>query len=172
MSKQVLFASVLILSHPALLPPNIRAHFPTCGNLSPFLFQEHYFYSVLPVVQSLSYVWLFWDAMDCSPPGSFVHEISQARILEWVAISFPKRSSQPRGWTHISCIGRQILYHSATREAHSSCSLSPNSASTENDFCVPKGRFKANLQGATGWIPGWVKGGVGVGFGVLGICEN
>ena len=110
--------------------------------------------------------------MDCSPPGSSVHEISQARILEWVAISFSKGSSQPRGRTHISCIGRWILYHSATRETHSSCSLSPNSASTENDFCVAKGRFKANLQGAAGWIQGWVKGGVGVGFGVLGISEN
>ena len=110
--------------------------------------------------------------MDCSPLGSSVHEISQERILEWVAISFSKGSSQLRGQTHISCIGRWILYHSAAREAHSSCSLSPNSASTENDFYVPKGRFKANLQGATGWIPGWVKGGVGAGFGVLGISEN
>ena len=36
------------------------------------------------------------DHMDCSPPGSFVHEIFQARILEWVAISFSKGSSQPR----------------------------------------------------------------------------
>ena len=36
------------------------------------------------------------DAMDCSPPGSSVHEILQARILEWVAISYSKGSSQPR----------------------------------------------------------------------------
>jgi len=34
--------------------------------------------------------------MDCSPPGSCVHEIFQARILEWVAISFSRGSSQPR----------------------------------------------------------------------------
>ena len=33
--------------------------------------------------------------MDCSPPGSSVHGISQARILEWVAISFSRGSSQP-----------------------------------------------------------------------------
>ena len=39
------------------------------------------------------------------------------RILEWVAISFSRRSSQPRDWTRVSCIGRQILYHQATREA-------------------------------------------------------
>ena len=46
----------------------------------------------------------------CSPPGSSIHRISQARILEWVSISFSSRSSQPRDQTHISCIGRQILY--------------------------------------------------------------
>ena len=48
-----------------------------------------------------------------------VHGICQARILEWVANSFSRGSSQPRDWTHVSCIGRQILYHSATREARS-----------------------------------------------------
>ena len=36
------------------------------------------------------------DPMDCSPPGSSVHGILQARILEWVAIPFFKGSSQPR----------------------------------------------------------------------------
>ena len=56
------------------------------------------------------------DPMDCSPPGSSVHRISQARILEWVAISFCRRSSQPRDWT-ASCTGRWILYHWATRRA-------------------------------------------------------
>ena len=49
--------------------------------------------------------------MDCSLPGSSVHGISQARILEWVAISFSRGSSKPRDQTHISFIGRQILYH-------------------------------------------------------------
>ena len=43
------------------------------------------------------------NTMDCSPPGSCVHEISKARILEWVAISFSKESSQPRDWTRVSC---------------------------------------------------------------------
>ena len=37
-----------------------------------------------------------WDPTDCSLPGSSVHGIFQARILEWVAISFSRRSSQPR----------------------------------------------------------------------------
>ena len=42
--------------------------------------------------------------MDCSPPGSSVHGISQARILECVAISFSWESSGPRDWTHVSCL--------------------------------------------------------------------
>ena len=41
--------------------------------------------------------------MDCSPPGSSVHVILQARILEWVAISFSRRSSWPRDQICISC---------------------------------------------------------------------
>ena len=53
---------------------------------------------------SLSRVQLFCDSMDCGPPGSCVHGISQARILEWVAISFSTGSSQPRDQTHVSCV--------------------------------------------------------------------
>ena len=41
---------------------------------------------------------------DCNLPGSSVYEIFQARILEWVAISSSGRSSQPRDWTHVSCV--------------------------------------------------------------------
>ena len=42
--------------------------------------------------------------MDYSPPGSSVHGISQARILEWVAISFSRGFSHPRDWAQVSCI--------------------------------------------------------------------
>ena len=55
--------------------------------------------------------------MDCSPPGSSVHGIFQARTLGWVAISYPRGSSWPRDWTHNSCTGRRVLYHCATWEA-------------------------------------------------------
>jgi len=48
--------------------------------------------------------------MDCSPPASSVHEISQARILEWVAISFSRESSQPRDRTRL-LFWQVILYH-------------------------------------------------------------
>ena len=57
------------------------------------------------------------DRLDCSLRDSSVHEISQARILKWVAISFSREYSQLRDQTHISCFGRQILYNPATREA-------------------------------------------------------
>ena len=55
--------------------------------------------------------------MDCRPLGSSVHGIPQARILEWVAISFSGGFSSPRDQTLISCIGRRILYQWATWEA-------------------------------------------------------
>ena len=51
------------------------------------------------------------DPMDCSPPGSSVHGILQARVLEWVAISFSKEAPHARGQTHLSCIGKWVLYH-------------------------------------------------------------
>ena len=47
--------------------------------------------------------------MDCSPPGSSVHRVSQARKLEWVAISFSKGFSRPRDWTHVSCIAGEFF---------------------------------------------------------------
>ena len=55
--------------------------------------------------------------MDCSPPGSSVHGIFQARILEWVAISSFRGSSPPRDRIRISCIGRWVLFHRASQEA-------------------------------------------------------
>ena len=59
------------------------------------------------------------NTMDCVSPGFSVHGIFQARILEWIAISYSREPSQPRIQTHISCIsqiGRQILYHCITWE--------------------------------------------------------
>ena len=56
------------------------------------------------------------NTTDCSPPGSSIHGISQARILEWVAMHSSRGSSQPRDRTPISyiyCIGWWVLYHLA-----------------------------------------------------------
>ena len=58
--------------------------------------------------------WTPWDPSDCSLPGFPVHGILQARILEWVAISFSRGSSRPRDRTCISFVcytGRQVLHH-------------------------------------------------------------
>ena len=74
----------------------------------------HYY---VVVVQLLSRVQLFCKLIDCSPPGSSVCGIFQARILEWVAISFSRGSSRPTDRTHVSCSGRQVLYHWASWES-------------------------------------------------------
>ena len=56
------------------------------------------------------------NAKDCSLPGSSVHGIFQARVLEWVAISFSRGSSWPRDWTQVSrIVGRRFTVW-ATRE--------------------------------------------------------
>ena len=55
------------------------------------------------------------NPMNGSPPGSSVHGISQARILEWFAISSPRGSSQPGDWTHVSFLAGGF-YHWATCE--------------------------------------------------------
>ena len=52
-----------------------------------------------------------WDHMDCSLPGPSINGIFQGKILEWIASPFSRGSAQPRGQTHISCIGRPIVYH-------------------------------------------------------------
>ena len=79
-----------------------------------------------PPGKPLTWVWVsevaqscptLCDPMDCSLTSSSVHEIFQARVLEWVAISFSRRSSQPKDWICISCIGKQIFYKWATWEA-------------------------------------------------------
>ena len=55
--------------------------------------------------------------MDCSLPGSPVHRILQARIMEWVAIPFSRGSSQPRDRTQVFCIADRFFTTWATREA-------------------------------------------------------
>ena len=58
------------------------------------------------------------DPADCSLPGSSVREILQARILEWVAISFSRGSSRPRDRTRVSCIGVRHFTIWANREVN------------------------------------------------------
>ena len=58
------------------------------------------------------------DPMDYNPPGSSVHGILQAWILEWIAIPFSRESSQPRGQTWVSSIAHRWFTNWAMREAH------------------------------------------------------
>ena len=97
---------------------------------------ENQFIYVVVVLFSRSVMFDSCDPMDWNPPGSSVHGISQARILEWVAISFSREFFWFRDWTHIPCIGRWILYHWATWEAQLYCDWSA--------FCLPKSEAKIN----------------------------
>ena len=70
--------------------------FDAVSNVIAFLisFQDYSLWVLL--FSLLVHVQLFCDPINCSLPGSSVHGISQGKILEWVAISFPRGSSQPR----------------------------------------------------------------------------
>ena len=65
------------------------------------IFLDSTYIHCVRVLSRFSHVWLC-DPMDCSPPGSSVHGIFQARMVEWVAMPSSRGSSWPRGWTHIS----------------------------------------------------------------------
>ena len=71
---------------------------------------NHVEYKIIVAVQSLSHVQLFCDPMDCSPPGSSVSGISQARILEWAATSSPGDLPDPEIDQSL-LRGRWTLYH-------------------------------------------------------------
>ena len=78
---------------------------------SPGTFQQFIFNTKVLVAQSCP---TLCNHVNCGPPGPSVHEILQARILEWVALSSSTGSCSPRDGTqvsHVSCIGRQVLYH-------------------------------------------------------------
>ena len=62
------------------------------------------------------------DPVDCSLPGSSVHGIFQAIVLEWIAISFSRGSSQPQDWTRVSHIVDRRFTIWATREVPKECS--------------------------------------------------
>ena len=89
-------------------------------------------YHLCMCVYSLQSCLTLCDPKDCRPPGSSVHGILQARILEWVAISYSRGSSWPRDQTRVSlrllnC--KWIVYHWATRKAHKT-SVQPSNPTT------------------------------------------
>ena len=74
------------------------------ADISPLILMINIIHTLKVKVMSLSHVQIFCDPMDCSLPGYSVHGIFQARVLEWLAISFSRGSSQPRDRTLLSCI--------------------------------------------------------------------
>ena len=83
----------------------------------PSLLSSHQVYPLCMHAQSLQLCLNLLDPMDCSPPGSSLHEILQTRILEWVAMPSSKESSQPRDWIQVSRIAGEFFIHWATWEA-------------------------------------------------------
>ena len=70
--------------------------------------------SAAAATKSLQSCLTLCDPMDCTLPGSSVHGILQARILEWVLMPSSNGSSQPGNQTrvsYVSCTGRRVLYH-------------------------------------------------------------
>ena len=97
--------------------------------------------NILSVCLSAQSCMTLYTHMDYSLPGSSVHGIPQARILEWVVDSSSKGSSQPRDQSHIfyvSCIGGQILYHTGSQSAKSQSHLS-----TGDCHCLSSALFGA-----------------------------
>ena len=106
-----------------LIFPELRAWFSLAVNLDNLCLRSHE--SAVPPTSSNAIIFYkqkslccccsvkscpTCDLMDCSPPGSSVHGISQARILEWVAISYSRGSSQCRDRICVFCIGRWIFF--------------------------------------------------------------
>ena len=60
-----------------------------------------------------------YHSMNCNPPGSSVHGVLQARILEWEAVPFSRGSSRPRDWTWVIRIAGRFFTVCATRETKS-----------------------------------------------------
>ena len=64
------------------------------------------------------------DQMDCSPPGSSVHGVLQAKILEWIAMPFSRGSSQPRDQTHVSSTEGRFFTAETSGKSSLICRLS------------------------------------------------
>ena len=95
-----------LLSHVQLFEtPWTATHQTSLSTISQNLFRLMSINLVLVIQPCLT----LWNPMDCSPPNSSVYRILQAKILECIAISFSKRSSQPRDWTQLSHIAGRFF---------------------------------------------------------------
>ena len=87
--------------------------------------------------------------MDCSPPGSSVHGILQAKILEWVAVSFSRGSSQPKDETWVSCVS--CMAGGLFTGSHKSCSCSAPGEKQGPGFMVPWSACCRKLDNRMWW---------------------
>ena len=87
--------------------------------------------------------------MGCRLPGSSIHGILQARILEWVAILFSRGSSQPKDWTQVSHIAGKFFTIQATRAAQGSENWDPTDAATHPAVAAEElGEYKKQTSAA------------------------
>ena len=93
------------------------------------------------------------DPMDCSLSGSFVHGILQARIQEWVAISFSRGSSQPRDRIRVSCIAGGGFTIWDTREAPFMYVDATNIIYKQLKSCRYSFQIKASIPRSLGLLP-------------------
>ena len=106
------------------------------------------------IMQSLQSCLTHCDPMDCSSPGSSVHGILQARILEWVAMPFSRGSSQPRGLTHLSwilCIAGRFSPAEPYHEDISSSALERPMGQKLSSIPNSQGRAEASCQQLYAW---------------------
>ena len=87
-----------------------------------------------------------FNSMDCSPPSSSVHEVSQVRILEWRAISYSRESSQSRDQSCIFCIGSWILTTAPPRMGERTLK--------RDKMCLPPSYTHSHFNGFGGLVQG------------------
>ena len=94
----------------------LRSHMPRDQKHQNMKQKQHYnkFNKDFKNVLSFSVTFDSLHPLDCSPPGSSVHGILQARILDWISISSPRGSSQPWDWARVSCLAGRIFHRWAT----------------------------------------------------------
>ena len=105
------------------------------------------------------------NPLDYSPPGSFVQGILQARILEWVAIPFSRRSFWPKAWTQVFCTAGWFFTIWATREDLCKCTdcfllvvgtpfvqHNPSICRVISGFCCITPGEGIGTWGTTGWL--------------------
>ena len=106
-------------------------YFKYMASFNPHSIPMSRYYAVLCLVAQL-YPTLY-DPMNCSPPGSSVHGILQARIVEWVAMPFSRGSFQPKDRTQVSHIVGRFFTVWATKKAHGRYYNDPHSIDEETE---------------------------------------